>query len=45
MIAGQIKDTNFGTTMTISPDDLARQVANLVLDGIGARRDALAPKP
>ncbi len=45
MIAGQIKDTNFGTTMTISPDDLAHQVASLVLDGIGARRDALAPKP
>ena len=44
MLAGQIKEASVGASMNVSPDDLARQVARLVMDGVGARRDALAPK-
>ena len=45
MVGGQIKEASIGAAMHISPEDLARQVANLVIDGIGARANAPAPTP
>ncbi len=45
MVGGQIKEASIGAAMDISPKDLARQVAKLVMDGIGARSTDLAPIP
>ena len=38
LIAGQMKEANLGTGLDITPEELARSVASLVLDGIGARQ-------
>jgi AcrR family transcriptional regulator len=43
MLGGQIKEASIGAAMHVSPEDLARQVANLVLDGVGARPNDPTP--
>jgi AcrR family transcriptional regulator len=45
MLGGQIKEASIGAITNVPPDVLALQVANLVMDGIGARSADLASTP
>lgn len=45
MIGGQVKETAIGAALDVSPEDLARMIANLLLDGIGAKPETPTPIP